>query len=141
MPATLGLFGTKYVNPAINGGSAVVNNLDGHPITDQFGQPGFPGSDGFFASTMLAYIATMQESGIPATFGYISDAHDNHGQFGEQHIAYGPGEAGHVAQLKRYDDAFAKFFARLAAHGITKENTLFVITVAKRRPASARPAI
>jgi hypothetical protein len=49
--------------------------------------------------------------------------------------------AGHVAQLKRYDDAFAKFFARLAAHGITKENTLFVITVAKRRPASARPAI
>src|SRR5262245_50311686 len=31
----LGLFGAKYVNPAIAGGSAVVNNLNGQPITDQ----------------------------------------------------------------------------------------------------------
>ena len=36
--------------------------------------------------------------------------------------------AGYVAQLKAYDQAFAKFFDRLAAAGITKDNTLFVVT-------------
>src|SRR5262249_14115418 len=41
----LGLFGAKYVNPAISDGSAVVNNLNDQPITDQFNQPGFPGFD------------------------------------------------------------------------------------------------
>jgi hypothetical protein len=124
----LGLFGTKYVNPLLTGGSQVFNDLDGHPITDPFNQNGFPGFDGLFASTTLSYVAAMQEHGIPVTFGYISDAHDNHGAHGEIHIAYGPGEPGYVAQLKAYDQAFAKFFARLAADGITKENTLFVIT-------------
>jgi hypothetical protein len=124
-----GLFGAKYVNPAITGGSAVMNDLDGHPITDPFGQNGFPGFDGLFASTTLSYVATMQEAGIPVTFGYISDAHDGHGAHGEVHIAYGPGQAEYVAQLKAYDDAFAAFFARLAADGITKDNTLFVFTV------------
>ena len=79
----LGLFGAKYVNPAINHGSAGVNNLNGQPITDQFGQLGFPGFDGLFATTTLAYIAQMQEAGIPITFGYISDAHDQHGVAGE----------------------------------------------------------
>jgi hypothetical protein len=124
----LGLFGTKYVNPFLTGGSPTFNNLNGQPITDPFGQPGFPGFDGLFATTTLSYIAAMQEHGIPVTFGYISDAHDNHGSTGEIHIAYGPGEPGYVAQLKAYDQAFAKFFDRLAADGITKENTLFVIT-------------
>jgi hypothetical protein len=124
----LGLFGTKYVNPVLTGGSLIFNDLDGQPITDPFGQPGFPGFDGLFASTTLSYIAAMQEHGIPVTFGYISDAHDDHGLHGERHIAYGPGQAGYVAQLKAYDGAFAKFFDRLAADGITKDNTLFVIT-------------
>jgi hypothetical protein len=124
-----GLFGAKYVNPAINGGNATLNDLDGQPITDPFNQPGFPGFDGLFASTTLSYIATMQEAGIPITYGYISDAHDGHGLHGEQHIAYGPGEPGYVAQLKAYDQAFEKFFDRLTADGITKDNTLFVVTV------------
>jgi Type I phosphodiesterase / nucleotide pyrophosphatase len=123
-----GLFGTKYVNPLLSGGSPVFRDLDGQPITDQFNQNGFPGFDGLFASTTLSYVAAMQEHGIPVTFGYISDAHDNHGAHGEIHIAYGPGEPGYVAQLKAYDQAFVKFFDRLAADGITKENTLFVIT-------------
>ena len=109
-------------------GSAVVNDLDGNPITDPFDQPGFPGFDGLFASTTLSYIAEMQEAGIPVTFGYISDAHDNHGKAGSIHIAYGPGEAGYVAQLKAYDEAFAEFFDRLEDDGITKDNTLFVFT-------------
>jgi hypothetical protein len=124
----LGLFGAKYVNPAITG-TPVVNNLDGLPITDQFLQPGFPGFDGLFASTTLSYIAQMQEAGIPVTFGYISDAHDQHGVAGEIHATRGPGEADYVQQLKQYDDAFGKFFARLAARGIDKSNTLFVFTV------------
>src|SRR5213592_1879992 len=97
----LGLFGAKYVNPAIAGGAAAVNDLRDppHPIGDQFGQPGFPGFDGLFASTTLAYVAQMQEAGIPVTFGYISDAHDEHGVAGEIHISDGPGQAAYVAQL------------------------------------------
>ena len=125
----LGLFGAKYVNPAIANGSAVVNNLNDQPITDQFRQPGFPGFDGLFASTTLAYIAQMQEHGIPVTFGYISDAHDQHGVAGEIHATRGPGEADYVQQLKNYDEAFGQFFDRLAAAGINTSNTLFVFTV------------
>jgi len=71
----------------------------------------------------------MQESGIPVTYAYISDAHDGHGVAGHDHVAYGPGEAGYTAQLKAYDDAFGKFFTRLANDGINKSNTLFVFTV------------
>ena len=124
-----GLFGAKYVNPAITGGSAVLNNLFGQPITDQFGQAGFPGFDGLFAATTLSYVAQMQESGVPVTFGYISDAHDQHGVAGEIHATRGPGEADYVAQLKAYDHAFDLFFKRLAADGIDKSNTLIVFTV------------
>jgi hypothetical protein len=123
-----GLFGAKYVNPAITGGSPVLNKLNGQPITDQFGQPGFPGFDGLFATTTLSYVAQMQEAGIPVTFGYISDAHDQHGVAGEIHATRGPGEADYVQQLRDYDTAFGQFFARLAADGINKSNTLFVFT-------------
>jgi hypothetical protein len=123
-----GLFGAKYVNPVINPGGPL-RDLDGNVIQDAAGHVGFPGFDGVFPTVTLSYIASMQEHGIPVTFGYISDAHDGHGVAGEQHIAYGPGEPGYVAQLKQYDEAFAKFFDRLAADGITKDNTLFVFTV------------
>src|SRR5215472_696009 len=119
-----GLFGAKYVNPAITNGAAAVKDLNGNPITDSFGQPGFPGFDSMSAATALGYVAQMQEAGIPVTFAYISDVHDNHAGGG----AYGPGEAGYVAALKSYDDAFGKFFDRLAAAGINKSNTLFVVT-------------
>ncbi len=61
---------------------------------------------------------------MPVTFAYISDAHDNH-TLGR---ASGPGEADYEAQLKSYDDAFKAFFDRLAADGIDKSNTLFVVT-------------
>jgi hypothetical protein len=124
-----GLFGAKYVNPAINNGSASLPNLSGQSITDQFGQPGFPGFDGLFASTTLSYVAHMQEAGIPVTYGYISDAHDQHGVAGEIHATRGPGEADYVQQLKNYDLAFQQFFDRLTADGINRSNTLFVFTV------------
>lgn len=119
-----GLFGAKYVNPAITGGKPIVNDINGQPITDSFGQPGFPGFDGMLAARSLGYVAQMQESGVPVTFAYISDAHDNH----TLNRASGPGEADYVAQLKEYDQAFGAFFQRLAADGINKGNTLFVFT-------------
>src|SRR6185295_508297 len=124
-----GLFGAKYVNPAIADGNAAVNNLDGNPSADQCGQNGFPGLDGLFASTTLSYVAQMQEAGVPVTFGYISDAHDQHGVAGEIHATRGPGEADYVQQLRNYDKAFGKFFQRLANDGLNKSNTLFVFTV------------
>src|SRR5207253_1473872 len=45
------------------------------------------------------------------------------------HFAYGPGESGYTQQLQAYDQAFQKFFDRLAADGIDNRNTLFVFTV------------
>jgi hypothetical protein len=119
-----GLFGAQSINPFLTGGP-VVNDLSGNPITDPTGNPGFPGFDGMLATVSLAYGATMQEKGIPITYIYISDAHDNHGTA----HAFGPGDAGYVAQLKAYDQAFDAFFQRLAADGINKSNTLFVFTV------------
>jgi hypothetical protein len=118
------LYGAKYVNPAINNGSPAVNDMNGQPIADPFGQPGFPGFDGALAKNTLGYVAQMQESGVPVTYAYISDAHDNH----RLARASGPGEADYQAQLAAYNDAFGKFFNRLATDGITKANTLFVVT-------------
>src|SRR6185437_228779 len=132
-----GLFGAKYVDPAINGGSPAVNDTSGQPITDPFGQPGFPGFDGMPAKVTLGYVAQMQEAGVPVTFGYISDAHDNHKNAfpapsdptGHFPRASGPGESDYVQQLQEYDAAFATFFNRLAKNKITSKNTLFVVAV------------
>ena len=73
-----GLFGAKYVNPAIGGVNGCVKATDGTNITDQFGQCGFPGFDGALAKNTLGEVEAMQENGVPVTFAYISDAHDNH---------------------------------------------------------------
>lgn len=118
------LFGAKAVDPVI-AGSPAVTSTDGTPITDPKGNPGFPGFDGMSAANSLGYVAQMQEAGVPVTFAYISDAHDRHVP---PYGAYGPGEAGYVAQLKSYDNAFAAFFTRLQNDGITSANTLFVVT-------------
>ena len=72
------LYGAKYVDPAITGGNACVNNTAGAPIQDPKGNCGFPGFDGMFATNTLGYVAQMQENGVPVTYGYISDAHDLH---------------------------------------------------------------
>jgi hypothetical protein len=119
------LFGAKYVNPAIARGAAAVQDVYGTTqVADSFGQPGFPGFDGMTAPNSLGYVAQMQEAGIPVTYAYVSDLHDNHAGGG----AYGPGEAAYVAALKTYDQAFAAFFQRLAHDGINKGNTLFIVT-------------
>ncbi|GAC1508173.1 MAG: hypothetical protein NVS2B16_04570 [Chloroflexota bacterium] len=118
-----GLFGHKYVAPVISP-SGALKDLNNRVIADAKGNVGFPGFDGMSAAVSLGYVAAMQESGIPVTYAYISDAHDNH----VAGKAYGPGSAGYVAQLKSYDDAFATFFNRLGNDGIDQSNTLFVFT-------------
>ncbi|MDB5077872.1 MAG: hypothetical protein JWO42_4051, partial [Chloroflexi bacterium] len=118
-----GLFGHKYVAPQISPSGPVVD-LNGNVIQDSSGHVGFPGFDGMSAAVSLSYVAAMQEHGVPVTYAYISDAHDNHAKGS----AYGPGEAGYVAALKAYDDAFGKFFTRLANDGINQSNTLFMFT-------------
>ena len=121
------LYGNKYVAPAIVGGPVVLD-MDGNPVADSHGNPGFPGFDPT-ASQSLGYVAAMLEAGVPVVYFYIADAHDNElGPSLSSESTFGPGEAPYVQQLKIYDAAFGKFFARLAADGITKDNTLFVVT-------------
>jgi hypothetical protein len=119
------LYGAKYTNAAISP-NGPVTQVDGTtPIIDPFtGINGFPGFDGMSAANSLGYVAQMQEAGVPVTYAYLSDAHDNHNGLG----AYGPGAAGYVAALKSYDTAFGQFFTRLAKDGIDKSNTMFVVT-------------
>jgi hypothetical protein len=118
-----GLFGHKYVAPQISPGTPLTD-LAGNVIQDTSGHIGFPGFDGMTAGVSLSYVAAMQEHGVPVTYAYISDGHQQH----PGTVPYGPGEAGYVAQLRQYNQAFADFFARLAADGINRSNTLFSFT-------------
>jgi len=117
------LFGSVNVQPAVSP-HGPVKDIDGNVIADASGNPGFPNTFNPSASQTLGYLATMLEAGIPVVYGYIEDMHDNHASTG----TFGPGEAGYVAQLAAANEAFGKFFARLAHDGITKDNTLFVVT-------------
>ena len=53
-------------------------DLNGNEIDGAFTSPARPGFPGFSPTPAqsLAYIADMQESGIPVTYGYISDMHE-----------------------------------------------------------------
>jgi hypothetical protein len=117
------LYGNVAVQPAISPGGPV-RNLDGQVIKDSSGDIGFPGYDAMIGVNALAYTLDMQLHGVPVTFTYLSDLHDSSNGSG----AFGPGEAGYVAQAQRENAAFGTFFSQLAAHGITTANTLFVIT-------------
>src|SRR5262249_59871896 len=79
----------------------------------------------------------LPEGWAPITGRYSADPH------GDEHIpalsgtggacngapaALGPGSACYVAQAQFYNQAFGTFFQRLAADGITPQNTLFVIS-------------
>ena len=117
------LFGNINIEPAISP-KGPIKDLDGNVIADSFGHPGFPNFFDPSPSQSLGYGAAMLEAGVPVIYLYIEDAHDNH----VTDSAFGPGEAGYVAQLKRFDVAFGKFFERMAKDGFTKDNTLFVVT-------------
>ena len=54
-------------------------DLNGNQINGAFltNHPGFPGFGPINASQTLAYMADMQESGVPVTYGYIADIHGN----------------------------------------------------------------
>ena len=135
------LFGHKYVVPQISPAGPLVD-LDGNPVTDTKGNPGFPGFGGISAAQTLSYVAAMAENGVPVIYSYISDAHDNHTPATFPGNLYGPaicktdpeqgalgsGDPCYEAQLAAYNEAFGKFFARLAKDGINPQNTLFVIT-------------
>jgi hypothetical protein len=117
------LFGAKYLDPLMSP-SGPVKNLNGTVIKDSSGDVGFPGYDGMTGPNALAYTLDMQTHGVPVTFTYLSDVHDSW----TTGAGLGPGTATYESQLRQENAAFAKFFAGLAAHGISKQNTLFVIT-------------
>jgi len=117
------LYGNEFVQPVISP-SGPVRDLNGNVIKDFQGKPGFPGYGGIIGVTGLAYTLDMQEHGVPVTYTYLSDLHDSEATGSP----FGPGQAGYEQQLKAENKAFGEFFSQLAAHGITKANTLFVIT-------------
>jgi hypothetical protein len=112
-----------------------VKGTDGIVVQDAYGRPGFPNIFSPTAAQSLGYAATMLEAGVPVVYLYVADAHDRNpvpldpvsNLPGPNH-AFGAGEAEYVAQLKSYDVAFGKFFDRLKAAAITKDNTLLIVT-------------
>lgn len=76
----------------------------------------FPGWSKLDAAYALKATYEMQTHGIPVTFTYIENVHDTHA----------PGT--YDSALAAADTAFDQFFQKLAASGITPDNTLFAIT-------------
>ena len=111
------IFGAKYLAEVMGG---PFEDMDGNAING-FGPINFSPT----ATQTLGAVATMLEHGVPVVFAYIADAHDGHVS---PFLAFGPGQAGYVAQLAAYDDAFGAFFQRLKNDGIDQSNTLFVFT-------------
>jgi len=120
-----GLFGHKYVAPQISA-SLPMRDLDGNVIAnaapDGTLYPGFPGFNGTTAAVSLAYVAAMQEHGVPITTAYLSAVHE------QADTGLGPGDPIYEQNLRHYDEAFGKFFNRLAQDGINRSNTLFIVT-------------
>jgi hypothetical protein len=99
-----------------------VKGLNGNAVSDDAGHPGFPGARPT-ATQSLGYAATLLEAGVQVLYVAIGDARRSSGHA----RASGPGEPDHLARLAEYDAAFESFVDRLAARGITKHNTLFVV--------------
>lgn len=155
-PGYQALFGARYIAPQLvngagtgtdaggnkvhtaNGHSYVVANsagnlvdLNGSQINGAFTSPPRPGFPGFSpsATQSLAYLADMQESGVPVTYGYISDVHEKkRGQTCSKLGQLGPGDPCYNTNAAAYDAAFGTLFQRLADDGITPSNSLFVFT-------------
>ena len=147
------VFGHKYLQPQLAqaanqrggirsaGGNAYkvtdssgnLVDLNGREIDGQYAHtPGFPGFGPISAAQSLAYVADMQEVGVPVTYAYISDAHEKKpGQSGCSNSsggAQGPGDICYQKTLAAYNSAFKGFFQRLNDDGINATNSLFVFT-------------
>jgi hypothetical protein len=146
------LFGHRYVAPQLGAGTHNLSR-NGYEVTNAAGNlvdlngnqlngaflsnfPGFPGFD-VTAPQSLAYVADMQESGVPVTYAYMADIHGNQhipilsgpgGVCAHTSTALGSGSRCYVAQAQYDDAAFATFFQRLAADGITAQNTEFIFS-------------
>ena len=119
------LFGNAEIRPAVSP-SGPITALDGTPIADSNGNPGFPGFDSETPNVSLGYAATLLEHGVQVTNIYLSDVHGDHTAAHTGDL--GPGEQTYEQQLHDYDLGFARFFARLRHDGITPANTLFAVT-------------
>jgi hypothetical protein len=155
------VFGSKYLTPQLDQAANRGDNrkVRGHtfPVTDASGNltdlsgntirgefpdtpgatptPGFPGFGLITASQSLAYVADMQESGVPVTYAYISDLHEFNPATGctadgspAPEAALGPADPCYEQNAAAYNQAFATFFHRLRDDGITPANTEFVFT-------------
>src|SRR5579864_6283325 len=84
-----------HTYPVIDTAGNLVD-LNGHEIDGQYTPtPGFPGFGPISAAQSLAYVADMQEVGVPVTYAYISAAHESKpGQAGCSNTggAQGPGD-------------------------------------------------
>ena len=144
------LFGHRYVAPQLGAGTPDLSR-DGYPVTNAAGNlvdlngnqingafltnhPGFPGFGSINASQTLAYMSDMLQSGVPVVNGYISDIHGNEdipalssACKGAPDVL-GSGSACYIAQAQYYNQAFGTFFKRLAAEGITPQNTEFLLS-------------
>jgi hypothetical protein len=144
-----GLFGHRYVAPQLGAGTPnlahngfqVTNaagnlvDLNGSQINGAFltGHPGFPGFGPITPAQTLAYMADMLEAGVPVVSGYVAAVHDNLNIPGLAACDGAPeanqiGGACYLEQAKFFNDAFGMFFKRLAADGINRTNTLFVLS-------------
>ncbi|HYM96010.1 MAG TPA: hypothetical protein VET26_01805, partial [Candidatus Sulfotelmatobacter sp.] len=143
------LFGHRYVAPQLGAGTPNVTHngyqvtnaagnlvdLNGNQINGAFlaNHPGFPGFGPINASQTLAYMADLQESGVPITYGYIADIHGNEHIAGVTQCTHSPSALGsgdpcYIAQAQYYDAAFATMLKRLASDGITPANTTFIFS-------------
>ena len=128
-----GLFGARYVAPQLGAGTPNVTR-NGYEVTNAAGNlvdlngqeidgaflshhPGFPGFSPTPSQT-LAYMADMQESGVPVTYGYISDMHERKAGTSGCSTAtatssgkpIGPGDSCYITNAHNYDAAFQTFF-------------------------------
>ena len=129
-PGSRALFGAKYVNPAINHGNVVRQRHRRRSRSPtRSASAASRASTGCSRRTRSARSRRCRRPASRSRSATSPTPTTSTASPATIHHAYGPGEAGYVQQLKDYDTAFGKFFTRLQNDGITKDNTLFVVTV------------
>ena len=127
-----GLFGAQEIDPLLTGQPARAGERPRRqPITDPFGQPGFPGFDGMSASISLAYVGRDAGDGRPGDVRvHLRRPRLPRRRRQRQHVAFGPGSPATSPQLKAVRRRLRRVLpAGSRRDGINKSNTLFVFTV------------